>query len=144
MFSHVLPLGYGSPGHPTAAEHLPYPSTSHHYVARRKPGIAEKIPPGTGGNATFKCMHPVHRQQFGEGARVIPALARDAAGGSARQELQGGGSMQQKSPRTALSWKPLDTDSRMGKRALICHLFSFFNFWMQLKAATQLAPPRAC
>lgn len=65
--------------------------------------------------------------------------------GSARLELQGRGTMQQKSLGTALSWKPLATNRRMGKQALICHLFSsFFNFWMQLKAATQSAPSRAC
>lgn len=45
---------------------------------------------------------------------------------SARQQLRGTGTMQQKSPGIALSWKPHNTDRRMGKRALICHLFSSF------------------
>lgn len=82
----LLPLGYGPPGHPTAAECLPCLSTSHHDVARGESGIAEKIPPGIppgkGGNEKFKCMHPAHGQQFREGAPFLPchlALARDAA-----------------------------------------------------------------
>lgn len=78
----LLPLGYGPLGHPTAVEGLPCPSTSHHDEARGESGIAEKIPPGKGGNEKFKCMYPAHGQQFWEGTPFLPchlALVRDAA-----------------------------------------------------------------
>lgn len=61
---------------------LPCPSTSHHHVARRESGIAEKIPPGKGGKEKSKCMHLPHGQQFREGTHSLPCqpvLARDTA-----------------------------------------------------------------
>lgn len=51
---------------------------------------------------------------------------------------------------TAFSWKSVATDRRMGEMSshlpLVFFLFFFFFFFspMQLKAATQPAPPRAC